>query len=107
MCEKINDYSAAGSSIDIRHAFRSVALDTICSFCFAKSPNALDVPAFKSPIQMSMSTALPMVHWFKHVPLLQKMLNRLPPWLVVLLDPAMKGYVDIKEVCDKYFNFLV
>lgn len=58
MCTAMQDLHSQGKSTNIQRAFRCVSVDTITSFCFAKSLNALKEPEFRAPVEENISLNL-------------------------------------------------
>jgi len=72
-------------------------MDTITSFCFAKSVDALGAPDFKAPIVEAMEAARPGFPVFKHFSFVRKTVLGKPPWLNVILNPAMAGLIQLQQ----------
>ncbi|KAF7509428.1 hypothetical protein GJ744_007991 [Endocarpon pusillum] len=80
-----------GVPSDLFNAFRAFTLDTITTFCFARSTNAMDAPGFNSSIIESMQAGNSSNKLFKHFPLLRKTIFSLPAWLACRVSPATAG----------------
>jgi cytochrome P450 len=92
---------ANGKSSDLLFAFRCFAIDTITTFCFAKSVNAMDEPDFAAPIVEAMDHSLPTFHLFKHFPLFRKTIFSLPPWLAIKASPETAGLTHLQVILGK------
>src|SRR5436190_21394584 len=92
---------ANGKPSDLLFAFRCFAMDTITTFCFAKSVNAMDEPDFAAPIVEAMDNSLPTFHLFKHFPLFRKSIFSLPPWLAIKVSPETAGLTRLQVVLGK------
>jgi cytochrome P450 len=90
-----------GKSSDLLFAFRCFAMDTITTFCFAKSVNAMDEPDFTAPIVEAMDNSLPTFHLFKHFPLFRKTIFSLPPWLAIKASPETAGLTHLQVILGK------
>jgi hypothetical protein len=73
-------------------------MDTITSFCFAKSVNALAEPGFKAPIIEAMEASLPAFVLFKHFSLIRRAVFGMPPWLSVIVSPQTAGLINLQRV---------
>jgi len=73
-------------------------MDTITSFCFAKSVNALAEPDFKAPIVEAMEASLPAFIIFKHFSLIRKAVFGMPPWLSVIISPQTAGLIQLQQL---------
>jgi hypothetical protein len=91
-----NDLS--GKSSDLLFAFRCFAIDTVTTFCFDKSVNAMDAPEFAAPIVEAMDNSLPTFHLFKHFPPFRKTIFALPPWLAIKASPETAGLTHLQVI---------
>ncbi|KAI1338194.1 putative P450 monooxygenase [Xylariaceae sp. FL0016] len=73
-------------SADLLLAFRSFSLDTISTYCFAKSTEATGVADFGSPVVRHMQESIPMFLVLKNVALLRNLMFSLPPRLASMLS---------------------
>lgn len=87
-----------GKSSDLFFGLRCFALDTITSFCFAKSVDALGEPDFKAPIIEAMEASLPASIVFKHFSMIRKVVFAMPPWLSALTIPKMAGLTRLQQL---------
>jgi hypothetical protein len=62
-----------GKSADLLFAFRCFAVDTITAYCFGNSVDALNEPDWQVPIVVAMDNSLPAFHFFKHFPLIRRL----------------------------------
>lgn len=92
---------ANGKSSDLLFAFRCFTIDTITTFCFAKSVHAMDEPDFAAPIVEAMDHSLPTFHLFKHFPLFRKTILSLPPWLAIKASPETAGLTHLQVILGK------
>lgn len=76
-------------------------MDTITTFCFAKSVNAMDEPDFAAPIVEAMDNSLPTFHLFKHFPPFRKLIFSLPPWLAIKASPETAGLTNLQVILGK------
>ncbi|KAF9454465.1 cytochrome P450 [Macrolepiota fuliginosa MF-IS2] len=89
-------YSSTPANLDL--AFRSLSLEIITTYCFARSSQALDAPNFQHAILSVIDRALPMIWLFKHFPLIQKVLLKIPEHFASILKPSAKGIIDQKKM---------
>lgn len=73
-------------------------MDTITSFCFAKSVDALAEPDFRAPIIEAMEASLPAFVLFKHFSIIRRAVFGMPPWLSVLVSPQTAGLIRLQQV---------
>jgi len=72
-------------------------MDTIASFCFARSVDALAEPEFKAPIIEAMEASLPAFVLFKHFSIIRKAVFGIPPWLSVTISPKTAGLIHLQQ----------
>ncbi|KIN07937.1 hypothetical protein OIDMADRAFT_99899 [Oidiodendron maius Zn] len=107
LCEAVTHNNAAGKSSDLFYGFRCFAVDTIMSFCFAKSVDALGEADFKAPIVEAMYDASDCLLLFKHFPLLQSTIFRLPRSLTVMIVPQTSGITRVMKVLSRQVTQLI
>ncbi|KIW97596.1 uncharacterized protein Z519_01180 [Cladophialophora bantiana CBS 173.52] len=95
---RLSEDYAAGKSSDLFFAFRCFTMDTITSFCFAKSVNAIDVPGYNAPIIEAMEASGPAFIQFKHLPLFRKFVFCLPPKIAVKASPETAGLTRLQVI---------
>jgi len=83
--------NAEGKSSDMLYAFRAFAMDTITTFCFAKSVDAMDEPDFAAPIIIAMDSSIPALPIFRHFPPIKNLVLSFPPWLALKASPEIAG----------------
>ncbi|THH28848.1 hypothetical protein EUX98_g5345 [Antrodiella citrinella] len=101
LCDAISRQYEAGKSSDFYHAFKCFSLDTITSVCFAKPVNATDAPDFKAPIVMAMDESLNTLQVFVFFKLARTLAAYMPSSLLVVMNKALQGYVDFRNVLSK------
>ncbi|XP_006461681.1 hypothetical protein AGABI2DRAFT_205504 [Agaricus bisporus var. bisporus H97] len=79
-------------------AFRSLSLEVITTYCFARSSHAMDAPNFQHPILSAIDNTLPMIWIFKHFPLVQKVLLSVPECFASVLKPSTTGIIEQKRM---------
>ena len=93
--------------ISLSFAFQCTALDVITDYCFAEPVNALAANFFQSPFLIAMKTALPIISVFKYFPFLQFIINGLPDWLAVILNPSSRSYFELCRTLSNQIDALV
>lgn len=99
--------NARGKSSDLLFAFRCFTMDTVTTFCFARSVNAMDAPNFHAPIVEAMHLTNPTFVLLKHFPLFRKLLFSLPPWLAVKASPETAGLTNVQVILGEQVNEVV
>lgn len=99
MCVNMDKQAKEGKSVNVFRGFRCFALDGIASFCFGTSFEAVDEPDFASSIEHAMHASMPHVPLMKNFPSVKFTIETLPSDLVSLLQPPMKGLMEMRKVC--------
>lgn len=99
MSEHIVEHAKADEAVHIFNAYNCFAMDTITTFCFARSMKCLKEPGFKAPMLRAMHDALALYPVVKHMPLF-KLFLKLPDAFVTFLNPGMKPVMDFRRVGD-------
>jgi hypothetical protein len=86
---------------------RCFTIDTITSFCFAKSVGALSEADFKAPIIEAMEASLPAFVLFKHFGLIRKVVFNMPPWLSIRVSPQTAGLIKLQEILGLQVNEVI
>lgn len=73
-------------------------MDTITSFCFSRSVNAIAAPEFRAPIVEAMEECLPSFVLFRHFGVIRKIVMGMPPWLSIKLSPGTAGLVQLQQI---------
>ncbi|KAF4626931.1 hypothetical protein G7Y89_g11222 [Cudoniella acicularis] len=107
LCEVLTANNSAGKSSDLFFGLRCFTMDTITTFCFAKSVNALAEPDFKAPIIEAMEASLPAFVLFKHFSLIRKTVFGMPPWLSVITSPQTAGLIHLQQLLGAQVNEVV
>ncbi|OQV01704.1 hypothetical protein CLAIMM_07009 isoform 3 [Cladophialophora immunda] len=98
LVQRLSEDFAAGKSSDLFFAFRCFTMDTITSFCFAKSVNAIDVPGYNAPIIEAMEASGPAFIQFKHLPWFRKFVFSLPPNIAIKASPETAGLTRLQVI---------
>lgn len=107
LCKILEVNNSSGKSSDLFFGFRCFTVDTITSFCFAKSVDALSAPNFRAPIIEALEASLPASVAFKHFTLIRKAVFRMPKWLSIKISPPMAGLIHLQEILGAQVNEVV
>ncbi|PGH18252.1 hypothetical protein AJ79_00591 [Helicocarpus griseus UAMH5409] len=80
---------------------RCFTVDTITSFSFARSVDAMDVPEFCAPIVQAMEDSILPMLVFRHFSFLRTIIMGLPPWLSVRINPDTAALVHMRQMLVK------
>ncbi|EKM53729.1 uncharacterized protein PHACADRAFT_198150 [Phanerochaete carnosa HHB-10118-sp] len=97
-CENIDKHIKEDKSINFYKAFRCCAVDIIFTMCFARSMNTTSEPGFNAPVTTAIHASIPISMVLKHFPIVQKLINAIPPPLLARLRPDLDGLVKMHQV---------
>ncbi|KAI0791423.1 cytochrome P450 [Abortiporus biennis] len=98
LCDTLTERSQKGVKSNLELAFKCFSMDTITSFCFSRSMNALHSPNFSSPTLATMKDILPLLTVFKHFPLLHWIVHSMPTCVTSLINPSMIEYQNMTKI---------
>ena len=84
--------------IPIRLAYECLTTDIITEYVMATSYNCLDDPTLNAKYHDMITSVGLIAHTAKQVPFLQPILQSLPGWLLMKLDPGMGLFISFQEV---------
>ncbi|KAF9530327.1 cytochrome P450 [Crepidotus variabilis] len=97
LVSRLMEYYHANKSANLDLAFRSLSLEIITSYCFSRSPNALDSKDFRNEVLIAIDHTMPMIWVFKHFPLIRKLLLNVPECFASVLKPSTKGILEQRK----------
>ncbi|KAF7874896.1 hypothetical protein EAF04_002070 [Stromatinia cepivora] len=106
-CQVLTENNLSNQSSDIFLGLRCWTIDTITSFCFATSVEALSAPKFRAPVVLSMEDSLPSVITFRHFPLIRDIITGMPAWLSRKISPVTAGLIDMQQMFRSQVNDIV
>ncbi|KAI3606063.1 benzoate 4-monooxygenase cytochrome p450 [Moniliophthora roreri] len=83
--------------VNLAFAFKCTSLDIISEYCFANCFKALDTPDFHHPQICAIQDLLPNLWKQKHLPILVTIIDMMPEWLVLWINPGVKPLLDSKH----------
>lgn len=72
---------------DLHHAYLSIAMEVITTYCFAKSFEAIDFPNFQHPMITYLDTSGLIIFVMQHFPFVIPFILGIPRWLAQLISP--------------------
>jgi hypothetical protein len=94
---RLKSFQESNEPANLHLAFRCAAMDIITSYCFAKSHNTLETPGFKNHIIMGIQNSWSMSWLIRYVPWLVAVLRAIPVWLLLRMNPQLKGITDLRS----------
>jgi len=101
LCDVLKANDAVGRSSNLFLGIRCFTVDTITSFCFARSVNALEAPSFQAPIVIALEAALPSRVVFKHFKFIKHIALGMPKWLAKKMSPDLEGMWNLQSILRK------
>ncbi|KAK7032192.1 hypothetical protein VNI00_013366 [Paramarasmius palmivorus] len=78
-------------------AFKCTSIDVISGYCFANCFHALETPDFRHPILCAIHELLPNLWIQKHFPILVTVVDLMPEWLALWVNPRVKPFLEVKN----------
>ena len=76
----------------------ALTTDVITDYAFARSYNHLDSPDFKETLHEALEAIYVTGHFALHFPIVFPILDLLPDWLVLKMQPALLPVVGLRKV---------
>lgn len=106
LCAKIAEYASTGETLRLDRAWTAFTGDIVTEFCFAKAYDHLDSPGFQETFHEAMIAACKSSTMLMMFPYLWRIINILPDWLVIKLNPDMGMHVQVQQVCSLYVPYI-
>ncbi|KAH8600962.1 cytochrome P450 [Bisporella sp. PMI_857] len=94
LINRLKEFKNTGKPANISNAFRSLATDVVTEFSFHKSHNLLDQPDFAAAFNRTVKDFPEIGLWHRHFGLILDILDLMPRWLTILINPAGIDVVD-------------
>lgn len=101
LCARVGEYAGTDHVLPLHRAWTAYAGDVVTEFCFAKAYDHLDSPDFKETFHEAMHAACESSTVLMQFPWLWPIMNSLPNWLVVKLEPNMYMHIQVQQVIYK------
>jgi hypothetical protein len=95
---KIAEYGTSGGVLPLHRAWTAFSGDIVTEFCFAKAYDHLDSPDFKETFHEGMHAACESSNVLMQFPWLWPIMNSLPDWLVLRIEPTMYVHIQVQKV---------
>ncbi|KAF2119264.1 cytochrome P450 [Lophiotrema nucula] len=103
----IDEYAGTGRVVSLNKMWGCVSSDSIVGYAYERQYNFVDQPEFAAPLNQAMMDLLEPVHWVVQFPLLNTIMQSLPDWLLVKMEPKMESVVKFnKELTDQITSIL-
>jgi cytochrome P450 len=98
LCEKLQEYQQDGKVLNLNNAWMALTTDIITSYAFAKSYDQLDSPDFEDTMHEALVTVYSTGQFALHFPIVFPILDALPEWFVLTVQPVLQPVVGIRKV---------
>ncbi|KIX02127.1 uncharacterized protein Z518_08066 [Rhinocladiella mackenziei CBS 650.93] len=106
MCSRIAEYVGTDRILPLHRAWTALTGDVVTEFCFAKAYNHLDSPDFEETFHEAMHAACESSSILMQFPWLWPIMNSLPDWLVVKLEPKMHMHIQVQRDFERTISAL-
>ncbi|TPX25955.1 hypothetical protein DIZ76_011413 [Coccidioides immitis] len=96
LCQKLSEYSD-GKVITLNRAWMALTTDIITEYAFAKSYDQLDSPGFRETLHEALVAIYVTGHFALHFPVVFPILDALPEWLVLKMQPDLVSVVGMRK----------
>jgi len=103
LCEKLREYQQDGRVLPMGRAWMALTTDIITEYAFANSYNHLDSPNFKDTMHEALVAIYSTGQFALHFPIVFPILDMLPDWFVLRVQPVLQPVVGMRKVCDHLF----
>ena len=100
LCNRIQELKGTGKPLPIRLAYECLGTDIITAYIMGKSYDTLDMPDWNISYHVMITKLAKVVYLSKQVTFLQPLIQSLPSWLVVKINPGMGAWIKYQEVRD-------
>ncbi|PLB36812.1 cytochrome P450 [Aspergillus candidus] len=97
LCAQLEGHAGSGNPIKMNDAFSCMTTDVVTEYAFAKSYNFLDSPTFQPNFHRAIIAGSDMGPWIKQFPVLMPLMNILPNWLVMKVNPEAAIFLQFQE----------
>jgi cytochrome P450 len=97
LCQKISLYQD-GQVLPLGRAWMALTTDAITEYAFAKSYDQLDSPDFQDTLHDALVAIYTTGHFALHFPIVFPILDSLPDWLVMKMEPRLIPVVGMRKV---------
>ncbi|KAL4813108.1 cytochrome P450 [Aspergillus spinulosporus] len=97
LCTQLESYSGTQRPVKMNMAFSCMTADVVTEYAFAKSYNFLDSPTFEPNFHRAIIAGCEMGPWIKQFPVLMAVMNVLPNWILMRINPEAAVYIQFQE----------
>ena len=94
LIRRVGESQGTGQPVNLSNAFRSFATDVVTEYSFHKSYDLLLQPGFAPAFQKTVREFPEIGLWHRHFGLILNILDLMPRWLTMLINPAGLDVID-------------
>jgi cytochrome P450 len=98
LCEKLQEYQQDEKVLLLNNAWMALTTDIITSYAFARSYDQLDSPNFEDTMHEALVAVYSTGQFALHFPVVFTILDALPDWFVLKVQPVLQPVVGIRKV---------
>ncbi|KAI2015657.1 hypothetical protein LOY97_005520 [Ophidiomyces ophidiicola] len=96
LCQKLSEYRD-GKPVPLNRAWMALTTDIITEYAFANSYDQLDSPNFQDTLHEALVAIYVTGHFALHFSIVFPILDALPEWLVLKMQPALASVVGLRK----------
>jgi cytochrome P450 len=95
MSRRLHEAHVSGSVMHLNYLFTALSMDVIAEYCLGKAgtTNSISMPEMGRWWYDLTRIQVPMNAFFRHFPLLMRVMLLLPDWLAVKMSPDLQGFI--------------
>ena len=98
---RLAGFKKSGKPLDLRYLFTAFTNDVVESYAFGRSAHRIEAEDFDPSFHDASISGTIGGIVFKHCPWVIAIMQKLPPWVVIKMDPNMASYVDLQTRVQK------
>ncbi|KAK2743339.1 hypothetical protein FQN55_007274 [Onygenales sp. PD_40] len=103
LCQKLSQYKA-GEVIPLNRAWMALTTDIITEYAFGKSYEQLESPNFRDTLHEALVAIYTTGHFALHFPIVFPILDCLPDWFVLKMQPDLVSVVGLRKDLGRRVN---
>lgn len=96
-CHKLEEYKKDGRVLNMSRGWMALSTDIITQYSFGKSYDQLDVPDFTETLHDALVSIYTVGHLALHFPIIFPILDMLPDWFVLTVQPVLQPVVGLRH----------
>jgi hypothetical protein len=97
-CQRLEGFAKDGRILPLHNAMMALSTDIISEYAFARAYNQLDAPNFEETLHEALTTIYVTGQFALHFPIVFPILDLLPDWFVIKVQPVLQPVVGLRRV---------